>query len=123
MTSALNPQHPGRPDHGGPTPYEIVGACVQDPERWMTSTDEATKAICRICPRRWLCARDAVETPGAEGIWAGIVIPEAGRGRTFALKQLRSLAERGGYPVRKAQRRRFTSPNTAESEEVVPEDE
>ena len=123
MTSALNPQHPGRPDHGGLTPYEIVGACVQDPERWMTSTDEATKAICRICPRRWLCARDAVETPGAEGIWAGIVIPEAGRGRTFALKQLRSLAERGGYPVRKAQRRRFTSPDTAESEEVVREDE
>ena len=36
---------------------------------------------------------------GAQGLWAGIHIPEGGRGRTFALKQLRSLAERGGYPV------------------------
>ena len=123
MTSALNPGHSGHRDHDGLTPYEMVGACVQDPDRCMTSTDEATKAICRSCPRRWLCARDAVETPGAEGIWAGIVIPEAGRGRTFALKQLRSLAERGGYPVRKAQRRRFPNPEGAESQEVVPGDE
>jgi WhiB family redox-sensing transcriptional regulator len=43
-------------------------------------------------------------------MWAGIVIPEAGRGRTFALRQLKSLAERGGYPVRHAVRR----PGTAE---------
>jgi WhiB family redox-sensing transcriptional regulator len=28
------------------------------------------------------------------------VIPESGRPRTFALNQLRSLAERNGYPVR-----------------------
>lgn len=84
---------------------DVVGACVQDPDRWMTGTDDATKTICRACPRRWLCARDACETPGAEGMWAGIVIPEAGRGRTFALRQLRSLAERGGYPVREKRRR------------------
>ena len=56
--------------------------------------------MCRACPRRWLCARDAVESPGAEGLWAGVVIPEAGRGRTFALRQLRDLAERNGYPAR-----------------------
>ncbi|MEZ0363564.1 MULTISPECIES: WhiB family transcriptional regulator [Mycobacterium] len=90
---------------------DVVGACVQDPDRWMTATDDATKAICRGCPRRWLCARDAYETPGAEGLWAGIVIPEAGRGRTFALRQLKSLAERGGYPVRQ-KRRRSASPVT-----------
>lgn len=37
--------------------------------------------------------------------WAGIVIPaEEGRGRTFALKQLRSLAEANGYPVRRQRR-------------------
>jgi hypothetical protein len=30
----------------------------------------------------------------------GVVIPEAGRGRTHTLRRLRSLAERGGYPVR-----------------------
>lgn len=89
-----------------PLPLDMtVGACTQDPERWMTATDDATKAVCRACPRRWLCARDAVETQGAEGMWAGIVVPESGRGRTFALKQLRSLAERGGYPPRKAVRR------------------
>jgi WhiB family redox-sensing transcriptional regulator len=38
-------------------------------------------------------------------LWAGIVIPESGRGRTFALRQLRNLAERNGYPVR--ERRRY----------------
>lgn len=85
----------------------VVGACTKDPDRWMTATDDATKAICRSCPRRWLCARDGYETPGAEGMWAGIVVPEAGRGRTFALRQLKSLAERGGYQVR-ARRRPVT---------------
>lgn len=81
-----------------------VGACTRDPERWTTTADEDAKAICRGCPRRWMCARDAVELPRAEGLWAGIVIPEGGRGRTFALKQLRSLAERHGYPVRAIRR-------------------
>jgi hypothetical protein len=32
--------------------------------------------------------------------WAGILIPEAGRGRRFALKQLQFLAELNGFPVR-----------------------
>lgn len=83
-----------------------LGVCTQDPDRWITATDDATKAVCRACPRRWLCAREACETPGAIGVWAGIVIPEAGRGRTFALRQLRSLAERAGYPVRGKSRQR-----------------
>src|SRR5262249_30057776 len=77
-----------------------IGACTQDPERWTTRADEVAKSICRECPRRWMCAREACELPRAEGLWAGIVIPEGGRGRTFALRQLRSLAERNGYPVR-----------------------
>lgn len=81
-----------------------VGACTQDPERWTTAVDDEAKAICRACPRRWLCARDAVELPKAEGLWAGIVIPESGRGRTFALRQLRSLAESHGFPVRSIRR-------------------
>jgi len=76
-----------------------VGACTRDPERWTSTADEQAKAICRACPRRWMCARDACELPRAEGLWAGIVIPESGRGRTFALRQLRSLAERNGYTV------------------------
>jgi WhiB family transcriptional regulator, redox-sensing transcriptional regulator len=78
----------------------VVGACVADPDRWMTAIDDQAKAVCRDCPRRWLCAREACEMPRAEGMWAGVVIPEAGRGRGHALRRLRSLAELGGYPVR-----------------------
>ena len=84
------------------TPFDEtpVGACTRDPERWTTTADDDAKAICRLCPRRGMCAREAVELPRAEGLWAGIYVPEAGRGRTFALRQLTSLAERNGYPVR-----------------------
>ncbi|MGD9619087.1 MAG: WhiB family transcriptional regulator [Mycolicibacterium sp.] len=77
-----------------------VGACTAEPERWTTFADDEAKIICRACPRRWMCARDACELPRAEGLWAGIYVPEGGRGRTFALRQLKSLAERNGYPVR-----------------------
>ncbi len=77
-------------------------ACTRDPDRWTTTPDEGAKALCRACPRRWLCAQEACRIPGAEGLWAGIFIPEAGRGRQFALRQLRSLAESNGYPVRRA---------------------
>jgi WhiB family redox-sensing transcriptional regulator len=62
--------------------------------------------MCRACPRRWLCAREACETPHAEGMWAGVFVPESGRTRTFALRQLRSLAEHGGFPVRETRRLR-----------------
>ncbi|MGA9374384.1 MAG: WhiB family transcriptional regulator [Mycobacterium sp.] len=70
--------------------------CTQNPDRWTTVADEGAKALCRACPRRWQCAKEACATPGAEGLWAGIVLPPAGRSRQFALKQLRSLAERNG---------------------------
>ena len=75
------------------------GACTRDPDRWTTVPDEGAKVLCRTCPFRWQCARDACQTPGAEGLWAGIVIPESGRARRFALRQLRELAEHNGYPV------------------------
>jgi WhiB family transcriptional regulator, redox-sensing transcriptional regulator len=77
-----------------------MGPCTRDPERWTITGDEEAKTLCRACPRRWQCAREACELPRAEGLWAGIFIPEGGRGRTFALRQLRSLAERNGHPVR-----------------------
>ena len=48
-----------------------IGACTRDPERWTTKADEEAKAICRACPRRWTCAREACELPRAEGLWAG----------------------------------------------------
>jgi WhiB family transcriptional regulator, redox-sensing transcriptional regulator len=86
----------------------LLGSCTRNPEQWTTTPDAEAKETCRACPRRWLCAREACELPRAEGLWAGIVIPEAGRGRTFALRQLRSLAERNGYPVRA--RRFFPEP-------------
>ena len=75
-------------------------ACTRDPDRWTTIADEGAKALCRTCPRRWPCAQEACQTPGAQGIWAGILIPEAGRSRQFALKKLRSLAEHNGLPIR-----------------------
>jgi WhiB family transcriptional regulator, redox-sensing transcriptional regulator len=87
-----------------------LGACTRDPDRWTMTADEGAKAICRGCPRRWRCARQACETPAAEGIWAGILIPDAGRGRQFALKQLRSLAEQNGFPVRSTTRAVGQSP-------------
>jgi WhiB family redox-sensing transcriptional regulator len=79
-------------------------ACTRDPDRWTTTADEGAKALCRTCPRRWLCAQEACRTPGAEGVWAGIRIPAGGRARQFALKQLRSLAEHNGFPVRRTPR-------------------
>ncbi|BBZ15196.1 WhiB family transcriptional regulator [Mycobacterium branderi] len=86
---------------------EYVPACTSDPERWTTTeADEEAKALCRVCPLRWLCAREAWETPGAFGLWAGVVIPESGRPREFALRRLRTLAEHGGYPVRPWRRSR-----------------
>jgi WhiB family transcriptional regulator, redox-sensing transcriptional regulator len=86
---------------------DYIPACVGDPERWTTTDpDDGAKALCRQCPRRWLCAWQAWHTPGAQGLWAGVVIPESGRARDFARRRLRSLAELGGYPVRPRRRRR-----------------
>ena len=81
-----------------------IGECTTSPEKWLDAADEDAKAICRACPRRWACAREAVELPRAEGLWAGVVVPEGGRGRGHALRQLRDLAERNGYPVRTGRR-------------------
>lgn len=78
---------------------ELTFACTRDPDRWTTRVDDGAKALCRSCPRRWACAQEACQTQGAEGVWAGILIPEAGRGRRHALKQLRELAEQNGFPV------------------------
>lgn len=45
--------------------YEVpLGVCTQDPDRWTTTPDDEAKTLCRACPRRWLCARDAVESAG-----------------------------------------------------------
>jgi WhiB family transcriptional regulator, redox-sensing transcriptional regulator len=74
--------------------------CQADPDRWIDGGDDPElKALCRGCPRRWLCAKEALETPGAEGMWSGVYIPSEGRARRFAMRQLRCLATHGGYDV------------------------
>jgi WhiB family transcriptional regulator, redox-sensing transcriptional regulator len=84
---------------------EYVPVCTADPERWTTTEpDEQAVAICRGCPRRFLCAREACNLSGVEGLWAGVTIPESGRGRDFALRRLRTLAEHGGQEVRPKRR-------------------
>jgi WhiB family redox-sensing transcriptional regulator len=78
-----------------------ISPCTLDPDRWVNATADDTeiKALCRGCWRRWRCAKEALETPGAEGMWSAVHIPKDGRGRIFALRQLRSLAAHGGYLV------------------------
>lgn len=72
--------------------------CLQDPDRWYVGGDDPElKALCRRCPRRWTCANEALHTPGAHGMWSAVHIPKEGRGRTFAFRQLRSLAAHAGY--------------------------
>lgn len=75
--------------------------CLDDADRWFECGDDPElKVLCRACPRRWLCAKEALKTPGAQGMWSGVNIPENGRGRTFAMRQLRSLAAHGGQRLR-----------------------
>ena len=79
--------------------------CRSDPDRWAAGGDDPElKALCRGCHRRWLCAKEALETPGAEGMWSGVHIPSSGRPRTFALRQLRSLATYAGFTVPDSER-------------------
>jgi WhiB family redox-sensing transcriptional regulator len=72
--------------------------CLSDPDRWTESdADNAElKSLCRGCPRRFLCAKEALDTPFIEGMVAGVHVPKEGRPRHFAMKQLQSLAAYGG---------------------------
>jgi WhiB family redox-sensing transcriptional regulator len=66
---------------------------MADPNRWDAGGDDPElKALCRGCSRRFLCAKEALQSPGIEGMVAGIHVPAEGRGRNFALRQLQSLA-------------------------------
>lgn len=81
-----------------PPPVLTATPCVVDPDRWADGgNDPALKALCRGCPRRWLCAKEALHTPAIEGLVAGVHVPKEGRTRTFALRQLQSLAAYAGY--------------------------
>jgi WhiB family transcriptional regulator, redox-sensing transcriptional regulator len=79
-------------------PTQTVSPCLADPDRWSAGGDDpALKGLCRACPRRWLCAKEALQTPRIEGMIAGVHVPKEGRPRAFALRQLQSLAAYGGY--------------------------
>jgi WhiB family transcriptional regulator, redox-sensing transcriptional regulator len=72
--------------------------CVSDPNLWTEAGDDPSlKSLCRGCPRRFLCAKEALDTPFVEGMVAGVYVPKEGRPRHFALRQLQSLAAYGGY--------------------------
>jgi WhiB family redox-sensing transcriptional regulator len=72
--------------------------CRFNPDRWADGGDDPSlRALCRACPRRWLCAAEALKTPGIRGTIAGVYVPDDGRARDFARRQLRSLAAHGGY--------------------------
>nr|WP_041315903.1 WhiB family transcriptional regulator [Mycobacterium sp. JS623] len=76
----------------------MVTPCMADPDRWDAGGDDPElKALCRGCPRRFTCAKDALHSPGIAGMVAGVHIPGDGRARRFALRQLQSLAAHGGY--------------------------
>jgi WhiB family redox-sensing transcriptional regulator len=77
--------------------------CMADPDRWAAGGDDPElKRLCRSCPRRWLCAKEAITVPEPEGMWSGVYIPEEGRGRVGALRQLQSLAALAGYATQPA---------------------
>jgi WhiB family transcriptional regulator, redox-sensing transcriptional regulator len=75
-----------------------VPPCLSNPDPWTDNGDDpALKALCRACPRRFLCAKEALDTPFIEGMVAGVFVPKEGRPRHFAMRQLQSLAAYGGY--------------------------
>ena len=79
-------------------PTWSITPCMADPDRWDAGGDDPQlKALCRGCPRRWLCAKEALRTPGIVGMVAGVHLPTEGRGRDFGMRQLQSLAAYGGY--------------------------
>jgi WhiB family transcriptional regulator, redox-sensing transcriptional regulator len=74
--------------------------CATNPDRWADGGDDpALKALCRSCPRRWLCAKEALHTPAVEGMIAGVHVPKEGRTRAFALRPLQSLAAQARDPL------------------------
>ena len=77
---------------------QTLSPCMDDPDRWAdASVDDADlRTLCRGCPRRFLCAKDALNPPGIEGVVSAVFVPKEGRGRTFALRQLQSLAAYAG---------------------------
>jgi WhiB family redox-sensing transcriptional regulator len=76
---------------------QTLSPCLADPDRWAAGGDDPQlKTLCRACPRRFACAREALDTPGIEGMIAAVYVPTVGRGRSFALRQLQSLAAYAG---------------------------
>ena len=77
----------------------IATPCINDPDRWIGGDkDPEPKALCRFaCPRRRQCAKEALKTPAAYGVWAGVFIPTEGRRRKLAMRQLRAVAAHSSH--------------------------
>jgi WhiB family redox-sensing transcriptional regulator len=83
------------------SPSEAI-PCRVDPDCWTEAGDDpGLKALCRGCPRRARCAREALDMPGASGVWAGIFIPpddgvsrrhDRSRAHAYAMTRLRVIA-------------------------------
>lgn len=90
--------------------------CRLDPDAWRDHTNVEAKKACRTqCPRRFVCAQEAVRIEKIrtlKGVVAGIACPpdnDKGNSKhlTHAIDQLRSLAEFG------APRQRLQTPKPA----------
>ena len=74
--------------------------CLADPDRWAEGgNDPELKALCRGCPRRWLCAKEALETPAAVGHVVGRSPPQR-RPRTHVRPASAALVGRPRRPPR-----------------------
>jgi WhiB family redox-sensing transcriptional regulator len=98
MTTMLNP----------PAPSPQLTPCRSDPDPWTDGDDPVLKTLCRRrCARRAQCARDALATRGASGVWAGIYLPpttsdsrrhDYSRAHEYAVTRLRVIAGLDGQP-------------------------
>ena len=88
-----------------PSPVGRAAPCRSEPDQWTEAGDDQTlRDLCRFhCHRRAACAREALITPDAAGIWAGIYLPpddddsprhDRTRAQDYARHRLRVIATR-----------------------------
>ena len=72
-----------------------ISARTLDPDRWMTATDDRTKAVCRACPRRWRVRQGGADA-GCAGLWAASTSQRAD-GPHVRVEAAQVIGRRGGY--------------------------
>lgn len=74
--------------------------CRSAPDYWTEAgNDPGLKSLCRACPRRPVCAREALATPGVSGIWAGIYLPPDDAGPRPRVPRRRARSRAHDYAV------------------------